>query len=220
MAWCTSRHDKTPCRSPLRREVLLEAFCHGPASVPHPERLPPRDASPRRSRDVRTARVSTQRRAVGCQLAPLPNLRVAAKEEIRAGTSSIQTFLLRFDLRLAAFGVAPANHFARASARRSGIGVPLVQKTGRVAHKPLPPRLTQPHRQASASARQLSGLPLQDGSLGFRPEWSAASSRVAGPTEQAACATSRRSSCSAPAAPRLRTCLGSGLPPRRSGSKP
>jgi hypothetical protein len=26
MAWCTSRHDKTSCRSPLRPKVLLEAF--------------------------------------------------------------------------------------------------------------------------------------------------------------------------------------------------
>jgi hypothetical protein len=139
LAWCTSRHDKTPCRSPLRQEVLLEAFRHGPASAPHSKRLPPRNTSPPRSRDVQTARVSTRRRAVGCQL----------DRSNRTQTA--------------------------------------------------PPRPTQPHKQASASARQPSGLPPRDGSLGFRLGWSAASSRVAGPTEQAACATSRRSSCSAPA---------------------
>lgn len=152
LAWCTSRHDKTSCRPPLRQVVLLEAFCHDPASVRHSKRLPPRNASPPRFRDVRTARVSTRRQAVGCQL----------DQSNRAQT--------------------------------------------------MPPRTTQPHKQASASACQPSGLPPRDGLLGFRPGWSAASSRVAGPTEQAACATSRRSSCRAPAVIRLRASMVRGCP--------
>jgi len=76
----------------------------------------------------------------------------------------------------------------------------------------VPPRLTQPHKQASASACQPLGLPPRDGLLGFRPGWSATSSRVAGPTEQAACATSKRSSCRAPAVIRLRASMVRGCP--------
>jgi hypothetical protein len=84
----------------------------------------------------------------------------------------------------------------------------------------VPPRLTQSPKPASASASKQSGLPLQARSLGFRPGCSTTSSRVAGPTEQAACATSRRSSHDAPAAPPRRACSGSGLPPHLGDSTP
>lgn len=124
MAWCTSRHDKTSCRSPLRREVLLEALCRGPASAPHSKRLPPRNTSPPRSRDVWTARVSTRRQAVVCQLAPLTRLRVAAGQEIRErpvesrtnrAATSYATSQTGFCLRLPTVGVAPSRWVARVS---------------------------------------------------------------------------------------------------------
>jgi hypothetical protein len=124
MAWCTSRHDKTSCRPPLRREVLDEALCRGPASVPHLKRLPTRNTSPPRSRDVWTTTVSTKRRAVGCQLAPLTRLCVAARQEIRErpvesrtnrAATSYATSQTGFRLRLPTIGVAPSRWVARVS---------------------------------------------------------------------------------------------------------
>jgi hypothetical protein len=77
---------------------------------------------------------------------------------------------------------------------------------------------SRPSCHASTSARRPLGLPPRTTSLELGSAFKYWSSP--GPTEQAACATSRRSSCSDPAVSRLRTCYGSGLPPRRSGSPP
>jgi hypothetical protein len=132
--------------------------------------LPTRDASHPPSRDVRTTRVSYRRRAVACQLAPFPRLRVATDGEARAGTRSFQAFELCFHFRSATLGVAPANHFAPASARHSSVGVSSSQLTGRIAHKPCPHVLRNLPNRLPPPLPSNRGCPFKQGHSGFDPD--------------------------------------------------
>ena len=170
MAWCTSRHDKSPCLSPRNPEVLSEALRNGPFLARYSKGLPLRNTSPRLSRNVQTTGVSTKRRAVGYRL------RNHSHSKHRRFTSASASRPLGLPPRTASLEL-----LLGVSASDFPWPVELVEW-----HTTVPPVPTQPPNPTPAFAFLQSGLPLHEDPLGSKPGCSTASSPVVGLTEEPA----------------------------------